>query len=79
MMISNVFGQGFDSPHLHFYLKAVRIYRKMRQQKTLSVEIRLHRDCDSRWVTDSVPEVKSHMSSRTYVYSGSLYGAHKAD
>ena len=28
MMISNVFGQGFDSPHLHFYLKAVRIYRK---------------------------------------------------
>ena len=57
MMISNVFGQGFDSPHLHFYLKAVRIYRKMRQQKTLSVDIRIHRDCDSRWVTDSVPEV----------------------
>lgn len=26
-------------------------------QKTLSVEIRLHRDCDSRWVADSVLEV----------------------
>lgn len=25
--------------------------------KTLSVEIRLHRDCDSRWVTDSALEV----------------------
>ena len=26
-------------------------------QKTLSVEIRLHRDCDSRWVADGVSEV----------------------
>ena len=26
-------------------------------QKTLSVEIRLHRDCDSRWVADSALEV----------------------
>ena len=25
--------------------------------KTLSVEIKLHRDCDSRWVADSMPEV----------------------
>ena len=57
MMISNVFGQGFDSPHLHFYLKADCRFSQERQQKTLSVEIRLHRDCDSRWVTDSVPEV----------------------
>ena len=32
-------------------------FRKDQPQKTLSVEIRLHRDCDSRWVTDSVPEV----------------------
>ena len=70
MMISNVFGQGFDSPHLHFYLKAVRIYRKMRQQKTLSVEIRLHRDCDSRLVTDSVLEVIMEPEG-----TGSLYGA----
>ena len=70
MMISNVFGQGFDSPHLHFYLKSVRIYRKMRQQKTLSVEIRLHRDCDSRLVTDSVLEVIMEPEG-----TGSLYGA----
>ena len=57
MMISNVFGQGFDSPHLHFYLKAVRIYRKMRQQKTLFVVDKRHSDCDSLCDADSVPEV----------------------
>ena len=57
MMISNVFGQGFDSPHLHFYLKAVRIYRKMRQQKTLSVADKRHSDCDGLCDADSVPEV----------------------
>ena len=40
-----------------FYRMAVCRFSQAQPQKTLSVEIRLHRDCDSRWVADSVPEV----------------------
>ena len=32
-------------------------FRKDQPQKTLSVVIRQQRDCDSRWVSDSVSEV----------------------
>ena len=41
-------------------------------KKTLSVEIRLHRDCDSRWVTDSVLEVIMLTAGRSEV----VYKAH---
>ena len=36
---------------------AVCRFSQEQPQKTLSVEIRQHRDCDSRWVADSAPEV----------------------
>ena len=41
-----------------FYRMAVCKLSQEQPQKTLSAEIRLHRDCDSRWVADSALEVK---------------------
>ena len=43
-------------------------------QKTLSAEIRLHRDCDSRWVADSAPEVFLRKQSR--LFGPVVYKAH---
>ena len=46
-------------------------------QKTLSAEIRLHRDCDSRWVADGALEV--FMESQASILqktSAVVYKAH---
>lgn len=60
-----------------FYRMAACRFSQEQPQKTLSVEIRLHRDCDSRWVADSALEVL--MESLTNILqktSAVVYKAH---
>lgn len=75
MMISNVFGQGFDSPHLHFLPRWLFAYiAKCRQQKTLSVADKRHSDCDSLCDADSVPEVIMVLVSDAGSLQGTQHG-----
>ena len=56
---------------------AVCRFSQEQPQKTLSVVMRLHRDCDSRWVADRAPEV--FMESPTSILqktSAVVYKAH---
>lgn len=46
-----------------FYRMVVCRFSQERPQKTLSAEIRLHRDCDIRWVADSALEVNRSLVS----------------
>ena len=54
---------------------AVCRFSQEQPKKTLSAEIRRHRDCDSRLVADSAPEV---LSCRTYLVLACTLVVYKA-